>query len=365
MSKIREAVPEDNEALLTLAEQCPMAGDISLCVDRRPDFFALSRLEGDPWLVGVVDLGDGPVACAGVARREVYLNGSPTPIVYIGDIKVLPGARRRGLARELLHWTREKACELVGPDGVKLSTIMAGNEPATRLFQEFTADGAPGAPRARLRSHSIQLLWKRRIRQAGLTVREAAPSDVPAMVEAWRRVASGRQLAPVHDEASFLEWIGAAPGLELSDYLVAFTPGGAVAGFLGLWDQHSFKQMRVVGYTPQLARVRTLTRVLAPVLKAPPLPEPGGELRYRSVVNPCAEDPIVLSALLKSAANRLHGRGYSVLTIGLDAHDPLNDALRGLVSQPSDTDVWIDPVMPGAAEIDLGGAPVHFEIGTV
>jgi len=32
-----------------MAAMCPMDGDISLCVDRKPSFFVLSELEGDPW----------------------------------------------------------------------------------------------------------------------------------------------------------------------------------------------------------------------------------------------------------------------------------------------------------------------------
>ena len=41
---VRDARPADNDALVALAAASPMAGDVTMCVDRAPDFFALARL---------------------------------------------------------------------------------------------------------------------------------------------------------------------------------------------------------------------------------------------------------------------------------------------------------------------------------
>ena len=77
----REATPDDNQPLVELSVACPMEGDIGLAVDRAPDFFALNRLEGPTWRVGVVDGPDGrPVGCIAVAARDVYLNGGARPV---------------------------------------------------------------------------------------------------------------------------------------------------------------------------------------------------------------------------------------------------------------------------------------------
>ena len=51
---VRDATAADNAGLVELARSCPMRGDITMCVDRAPDFFSLVRLEGDrrrgvPW----------------------------------------------------------------------------------------------------------------------------------------------------------------------------------------------------------------------------------------------------------------------------------------------------------------------------
>ncbi|HCT76162.1 MAG TPA: hypothetical protein DGT23_06130 [Micromonosporaceae bacterium] len=343
---VREARREDNEALVALAAQCPMNGDLSICVDRHPDFFALSQLAGDPLRIGVIDGEQGPIACVGVARRQVYLDRRPSQLAYLGDLKVHPAHRRQGAGRALAKWAIATARDLAGDDTPLLATVLAGNNAVTSLQRDV-----PGVlRRATVRSHSISLLWKRRLPQTELTVRPAVLADAPDMAALWRQLASPRQFAPIHESFPIL-----TPGL---DYLLAHHPNGELAGFVGLWDQHRIKQMRVTGYSPRLATARVAFNVVAPLFRAPMLPSPGGALNYRTVVNPCAPDSQTLRTLLLHACHQLRGR-YSFLTIGLDTRDPLSQALAGMLAQPTDVDVLVLGEPPGSA------IPVHIEIATV
>jgi GNAT superfamily N-acetyltransferase len=361
--KVRDAQPEDNEALVALAAQCPMVGDLSLCVDRRPEFFALSRLSGYPWRVGVIDGDTGPIGCVGVARRAVYLDGRATQLAYIGDLKVRPDHRGRGAGRALARWAMTAARDLVGDDGPLLATVLAGNTAVDTLRRDL----APTVRRwATVRSHSISLLWRRRRPRTGLAVRPAGPADGPAMVALWRRLSVARQFAPILESfpvsapgparAERAPW-GSAPGPG-PDYLLAHGPDGELVGFIGLWDQHGIKQMRVTGYSRRLAAARVGFNLAAPLFRAPRLPPPGGALRHRTVVNPCASDARTLRTLLVHAGNRLRGQ-CSFLTIGLDTRDPLSRALAGLFAQPTDVDLLVLGPTP------RGTAPAHFEIATV
>ena len=54
-AEVREAVHADNEQLVSLTSACPMRGDLTLRMDRGPDFFALHRLEGERSQLGVVE----------------------------------------------------------------------------------------------------------------------------------------------------------------------------------------------------------------------------------------------------------------------------------------------------------------------
>jgi len=348
---VRKAHPEDNDALMALASACPMNGDLSLCVDRYPDFFALNRLAGGgQWQVGVID-GDndgdnGPIACIAVARREVYLHGEPASLAYVGDLKVHPAHRRRGAARALLGWAIDTGRDLIGADGPLMCTVLGGNTAVDTLRDIFTPEVRK---RATIRSHSISLLWRRRLPRTSLTVRLAEPADTAAMTNLWQRLAPGRQFAPLHHQVQ-------SAGL---DYLLAHHRDGELAGFLGLWDQHAIKQMRVTGYSRRLGMARKAFNLASPLFRVPRMPAPGGEMSYRTVVSPCALDPQTLRALLLHACHRLHGE-CSLLTIGLDTRDPLTRALSGLLAQPTDVDVL---VLGGPSKDD--GGPVHFEIAMV
>ncbi len=367
---VRVATPADNEALIALAAACPMEGDIGLCSDRAPDFFALSRLEGDPWRVGVIEVDGKPVACVGAARRHLYVNGEPQYVAYVGDLKVHPEFRRAGVGRALANWAVATAEELVGPAGVRIFTVLGGNTALTNgvLPSIAATAGNQTTRRGRLRSHNIQLLWRKSLQTKGIVVDRAVPADVAAMAKLWQRVAPTRQFAPVHDAESLGAWISESPGLSVSDFLLARRPGSEeVVGFLGLWDQHVFKQMRIVSYSRKLARVKTVLNAASPLTKAPKLPPPGGELRYRTVVNICVPqgDADVMNALLRHAHEMLRGNGYSFFSVGLDTLDPLDAAVRGFYSEPTDVDVFADPVRTGGTELTLDPQPLHFEIATV
>src|SRR4026207_47462 len=72
---IRDAKVSDNEGLIALAAARPMVAAISLRIDRGPSFFALNRLEGERWRVGVAERDGMIVGCVGVSARRSYVNG--------------------------------------------------------------------------------------------------------------------------------------------------------------------------------------------------------------------------------------------------------------------------------------------------
>jgi len=362
----REATPADNDALVELSVACPMEGDIGLAVDRAPDFFALNRLEGGTWRVGVIDGPDSrPVGCIAIAERTVYRNGEPHPGMYISDLKVHPAHRGGGAADALILWARDACVAAHGPDVLAFLTVLAGNTSMLRRMEG--PRGLPVITRvATFRSNTIPLVWRRRpLRHPPVTVRAALPADLDEMGDLWARLAAGRQFAAAHDAASLAAWIDAAPGLALSDHRVARRPDGTLAGFLGVWDQSAFKRLRVTGYSRRLGAVRMLFNGLGPLTGATRLPAPGGALRNLTAVHVCAppDDPAVLRALVLDAYGASRGRGFSFLNVGLDVTDPLAAGLKGLLAQP--TDVWVCVATLGGPPPALDGRPSYHELALV
>ncbi|HEX6057997.1 MAG TPA: hypothetical protein VFZ11_03180 [Gemmatimonadaceae bacterium] len=362
---VREATEADNAALVALAAACTMRGDIALRVDRAPDFFALTRLEGDDARVGVVTDGAGRVlACAAVARRPAYVNGVPSETYYASDLKVHPEARGTGAADLLSCWGRDAWAGVADPDAPYVLTILAGNR-----AMERRARGPRGTPVlarfATLSVMAIPLLWRRRERVEGIGVREATEGDLEEMAGVWARFAPTRQFGAALDAGAFARWIARAPGLSASDHLVATDARGRIIGFVGVWDQTSFKQTRVVGYSPRLALVRAGFNALAPLVKAPALPAPGGVLPALATVRLCASEPRVLRALLLEAYRRHRGGRFGFLTVCLDVRDPLIPATRGLLAQPTIVHAYASSGRGWTEARPLRRLPLHYESALV
>lgn len=362
---VRDATPADNEALIELTAACTMHGDVALRMDRAPDFFALNRLEGDANRVGVVSDERGRVVgCVAAARRQAYLNGVSSTISYASDLKVHPDARRTGAADLLSEYVSDACADLAGPDAPCMLTILAGNAP-----MEGRVRGPRGTPVlarfATLSVLAIPLLWERRERIPGIEVRGATPADLEEMASVWQRYAPTRQLSSVLDGAALESWIADAPGLTFSDYLVAVDGRGRMIGFMGVWDQTAFKQMRVVSYSPRLALARRAINLIAPLAGAAPLPEPGGALPALATLHVCAEEPRVLRALMLEAYRERRGGRFSFLTVGLDVRDPLMDATRGLLAQPTLVHAYITSPRGAADPAPFAARPLHHETALV
>jgi hypothetical protein len=361
---VREATGCDNDALVALAAACPMRGPVALCVDRAPDFFALNRLEGNRWRVGVaVTSGGDVVGCVAVATRTAYIGGVPSLVAYASDLKVHPAYRNGSVADALSSYGSGASRELGGVDVPISLTILAGNRAMERRI-----DGPRGMPVLRrvatIRAHAVSLLWRRAIPDASVTVAPGTEHDLEEMAALWTRVAPGRQLASLYDADSLVAWIHAAPALGIGDYLLARRRDGRLAGFLGMWDQAEFKQLRVMAYSARLAAFRAGFNAAAPLIGAAALPSVGAPLRHLGVVHVCVapDEPQVLRALLLRAYAAARGRGYSFFTIGLDVRDPLTVALRGLLAQPTDIHAYVTAPSGRYRGPDFGESPVHHEI---
>lgn len=366
MTAIRDATSADNRDLIGLAAACAMSGDMSMRIDRDPDFFALNRLEGDKWRVGVAEIDDRVVGCIAASERVVFVNGSPMRIGYVGDFKVHPQHRNTQIADALSHWA-ERVCAELPPTAPLMITVLSGNRSMERRLSgprgvaAFTRVGT-------IRTHSIPILGRRRSRNPGtIRIDPACWTDLESMVKLWNNVARTRQLAPALTARDLEDFIGTAPGLDISSYLIARSPSGEALGFLAPWDQRSFKQLTVVGYSQRMRVARLLLNAVATAAGAERLPRAGSALNCATVTHLCVpfERPDVLRELLIAAYSVARERGCSVLNVGLDLRDPLSAALHGMYAQPTDVNIYVMPTRRGVRSEQLDDRPLHYEIALV
>ena len=364
---VRPVTEDDNAVLIALAAACPMEGDLSLCIDRAPDFLALTRLEGDRWAVGVVDGPSGrPVACVATAERRAWVHGRPRTVVYAGDLKVHPDHRDTHTADALERFVADTARETAGDSTPVLLTVLAGNS-----AMERRAAGPRGLPRlhrfATLHSFAIPLLWRRSSDVPDLRVERGTGRNVEEMTTLWESIAPGRQFSAVLTAESLSKWIEAAPGLTIDDYLLARNRQGTLLGFVGMWDQRELKTLRVLRYSPSLSVIRGIMTAVAPFVGATSPPEIGAPLHYASAIHLCvpADRPDVLRALVLAAYDRMRASDRVFMNVALDSRESLAPAFRGLLATP--TAIHAYATMPRGEWVGpaLDDRPLHFETALV
>ena len=365
--QVREATIGDNHGLLALSASCSMRGDISLRIQREPDFFALNRLEGGDSRVWVIDAPDRLAGCIATSFRDVYIHGVPMRTGYVGDLKVHPLYRNTLTADSLCNHAGAQMDQLLSGTPT-LVTVLAGNR-----AMEKRLPGPRGVPAfdwiATIRSHSIPILWKRQLNDhSTIKIERAKWSDLDQMVRLWSRVGPSRQFAPAFDANSMAEWIRLAPGLEISSYLVARSCAGEILGFIALWDQNSFKQMYVERYSRQMSVIAAISNAIAPRLGGARLAEPGEQMKYQTAAHVCvrSETPEVLRSLVIAAHNQLRNTGYAFFNIGLDVVDPLSVAVEGLFGQSTNIGAYVSTRGTVPLDLDmLRSRPLHYEVALV
>jgi len=138
MIKYRKATLEDNQQLIDLTAASGMKGDISLRIDRQPNFFKLLEMRGKSTVFVAVDK-EVIIGCICVSLQEVTINKQVFPIQYIGDFKVLESYRNKGVGFNLCN----ALADYVMSTGVDIAFLnfSKGNDKPLSFFK-----GRPNIP---------------------------------------------------------------------------------------------------------------------------------------------------------------------------------------------------------------------------
>ncbi|HET7219922.1 MAG TPA: hypothetical protein VFJ02_17815 [Vicinamibacterales bacterium] len=318
------ATAADDGEIRRLLRESAFAGRVSLSLEREPDSRLAAAIEGDAHEQLVArERRSGRVAgIAGRAFRDVFVNGAPSRVAYLGQLRIDARFRRsRGLLDAGFEFCRQSHGGLL-----HLASIVADNEPARRLLSR-AVDGWP-------RFDAIDTLVTlaipvRHVRQrpGGIDLQPASPEWRAEILGCLARNGRRYQFYPQWKDEHFDS--PRLRGLSLSDFTVAVS-GGRAIGCLAVWDQRAFKQAIVRGYAGRLARWRPVVNLLSPWLRTPRLPAVGLplEFAYLSHVAVDEDDDNVLVALVRDACVRASARGLEYIALGLPARSPVLSAVE-------------------------------------
>ncbi len=354
------AEPGDDAQLRALFAATPTPGRIELAYHREPDFFASIATEGQ-WQQVFVARHQGRVVGSGVrAGQPRHVDGQVREIGYLSGLRLAPAFRGRALPLRAFRFLRDAHAD--GRVPYYLTTVAEGN-PALRLF---TA-GARGMPRyvpcGRYVTYALPLGRRRRVTPPpGVDLRVATPSDEAAIVAFLNRMAAQHQFAPVYPERLFNnpQYRGVRP-----DDLWLAHRHGRLAGVLGSWDQHAFRQARVVRYHGLLGLARPAVNLWLRARGRTPLPASGEAFRYRLGVFGFVEghDTGVFGALLDHLLAGGAPGPAGLVMVGAHETEPWHSELASRCAARYETRLFLVTWAPDALPVPSRARPVHLELG--
>lgn len=304
---IRPARPGDNAGLLALMRRAPVVTPSeSYSMEREPDAFALSPLQGAGSLLLVAC--DAQAAILGlicISRDRVWLDGEAREILYTSELRVAPEARGQGLGDRLMRAAAAYALDQ-GHEIPHFNCVATGNPVGLRMNRYLSEAGL--SPMSVV-GEILTAFWPCRLAplwplRHNMQYRLAEASDRAEMAALWDEIAPRRQLARAYTEG---EWGHSSRFPQAQAWVLAHA-GNRLMGFVGIWDQRALRQIRMQNPGP----VMRLISGNGPLALAHCL-----HLCLRPEARPW------LPGLLRQALQQAQALGAQLLSLALDAQDPL------------------------------------------
>jgi hypothetical protein len=354
---LRAAMPADEAGLRALARATPVAGTVSVTLEREPLYGAgeLCAIRTDTVVAerNGVFLGSGSRVI-----RAAWWNGRIQPTAYLTGLRVLPRSQQRvgRFLRNGFAWMADVAA--THPAAVTWTVIFEANRQAQRVLE----GGRAGLPQYIDRGRLICRLAS--TCRGGLpspkpssALRAGTAVDVPAIVDFHRRHHAGRPLAlPL--EPHQIDGPSAMPGLRIEDFLLWYERD-ELRGMVAVWDVRSVRQVRVASCPRWWRWLHQPARLAAALTGWPALPVEGQILAvaHASFLTIADQNLGVARRLLRAARAASRKRGLDSLCLCLHALDPLVGALRGVPGIAADGRLY-EVVGPGQAPSWSDGVPV-------
>jgi len=326
--EIALATAADDAAIRGLCRREAIPGKITVRYEREPEFSLGCRVTGDEFQVVVArDREHGEVV--GVAcrsTRELFVNGLPRRIGYLGQLRVDQRFRGRWLVSRGFSMLRELHDQ--DPVPAYLVSIVAGNREAEEILIRKARKSFPEFHFvADFKTLAISLGRAKAPLDIGVEISPGSSDQICETVQFLQKQGKRRQFFPVWTQHSLRKL--ASVGLRMEDMCIA-RRNGEIVGIAGLWNQGAYKQTVIQGYSGWLKAAAPFYNAGAPWMGRPTLPRLGARVRsvYAALVCIADDDARIFSPLLRELYNSARAQAFEYLLIGLDAGDPLLPGAR-------------------------------------
>ena len=338
---IREGTYSDNEGLVSLTSQTPMKGNISLKINRSPDFFALLEKRG-PYFVIVAQVNNNIIGSYSASATEVYIDGKRETVYYLGDFKVHPDYRKSTVAARLALAVMNRL-KSMNADFL-FCTVAHGNDDVLPFFK-----GRAFLPMAEAIGifNVFQIIpTPFKIRNNKYQMEQGCVT--PLIVGLFNTYMKRFQLGSIYSERSLENTMSISASIN-----------NKVVAAITLSDTASVKQnilIRLPFYLNTLVRILNAINTIFPIARLPRIGEVVQVLYIKSLAcEPGYEDALI--SLIGRARNLAYEKRYHFLTIGIHDKDPLLKIFSrypkftfksmGFVASLNNTEMKINSILKG------------------
>jgi hypothetical protein len=364
--KIRRAQLDDNPRILEFQARHAMRGSLPMRFDRAPDYFALHRCHGSSHEVWCAEEEPGLLkGIASLVLRDGYLDGVARPVLYLGDLRLMPDRR---LSREWTSVVRDRLASLRSEAGVEHAYCCVIRDNRLAVQSLVQSRRASRLPFAHWRGYeNISVYARRGVRDenrvpTGIRIVEAQPHHADALRAFLDAQSRQQPFGCVFSEQEFARRLDSWPAFGMGSFLLAFDARDRLVGCVAPWDASTIKRIVLERLPLSLLAVRAVFNGLAPLLHRPRIAAPGEPLAdvYLTHLQVHEREPSIFAALIDAAWRRVR-RQYALMQLCLYEGDPLWAAMGPYRYARTPMDLYTLSTGGAATAIPAGSIP-GFEI---
>ncbi|MFT7109152.1 MAG: hypothetical protein ACI843_000810 [Psychrobacter glaciei] len=324
--KIRRAEQSDSQALLTLINNTPQPGSVSLNFERSPNFFHATEIttsEPEVWLME--DHHEYRLAASfSIGKRYVYVNGEKKLTRYGNDLRIHEDYK----GGRTLFRLFKKYRELMQDDWMQ-TVILEDNKTSINTVGSGRLSLPNYHEAGKLVTHMITLNQK--IVPEKHKIRRATSCDVNLIQAFFDENAKKKQFYPCYDFSKINSGNSYYRNLDINNYYLCIENNELVA-VAGVWDQKEFKQTRFLSYHGNMRLLRHINNISSKFFGGLNLPAPGSIGNYISMHSILCKDnsPSLLKSLVSKIMMDYKDSSYDALILGFDKKDILHQGVNKL-----------------------------------
>lgn len=323
--QLRLATKKDDNKIREILRNNPIEGKISLAYCREPSYFNSINIDGKNNQVMVGELDGKIIGFGAKAVKRVFINGVPTEVGYLSGLRLEKEYRGNGLLKygylylKKLHQKNTKVklyYSTIIDDNWLAKKILTGHKPYLPRYMEI----------GRINVIAIRLLNGIRI-NANVQIIKGNKKLSKKIFDFLKHEGKKKQFFPYYTRQDLNKPI--LMGLNINDFYLAIK-NNEIIGVCAKWDQESFKQTIITGYSWIIKIGKKLFNLNAKRKRFPLLPDINKPFHYfyLSFIVTKGNDVEIFKALLNKVYNDNINTKYSYFIFGLSENDSLMEAVN-------------------------------------